>query len=172
MKTDYGKIRLGDVVVSKPAGINTGVIQFDHGKARTGSFERTGALAPPPAALLQAAQGWRPHGLDLAEIRLYRISSGLILVYQACLNSGFQGCHGTSCTVLIIYISRTGLLAANVDVTLIVKSIPTQTTLTARWRRMVSPVLWSIEEQLLLASLSSRWKEERLVGCRTRCTML
>lgn len=56
VKTDYGKIRLGDVVVSKPAGINTGVIQFDHGKARTGSFERTGALAPPPAALLQAAQ--------------------------------------------------------------------------------------------------------------------
>jgi nucleoside phosphorylase len=55
-KTDNGMIRLGDVVVSKPAGEHSGAIQFDHGKAETGQFRRTGALAPPPAVLLNAAQ--------------------------------------------------------------------------------------------------------------------
>jgi nucleoside phosphorylase len=54
--TDSGTIRLGDVVVSKPAGLHSGVVQYDHGKARAGNFERTGTLAPPPAVLLGAAQ--------------------------------------------------------------------------------------------------------------------
>lgn len=56
VKTDNGIIRLGDVVVSKPAGVHSGAVQYDHGKARAGVFERTGALAPPPAVLLNAAQ--------------------------------------------------------------------------------------------------------------------
>lgn len=56
MKTDNGMIRLGDVVVSKPAGGHSGAVQYDHGKAKAGRFERTGALAPPPAVLLNAAQ--------------------------------------------------------------------------------------------------------------------
>lgn len=55
-KTDNGVIRLGDVVVSKPAGTHSGAVQYDHGKAKAGQFERTGALAPPPAVLLNAAQ--------------------------------------------------------------------------------------------------------------------
>jgi nucleoside phosphorylase len=55
-KTDNGMIRLGDVVVSKPASGHSGVVQYDHGKAETGHFKRTGALAPPPAVLLNAAQ--------------------------------------------------------------------------------------------------------------------
>lgn len=54
--TEYGRIHLGDVVVSKPTGIHSGVVQYEHGKAYSGHFERTGALAPPPAVLLQAAQ--------------------------------------------------------------------------------------------------------------------
>ena len=54
--TEHGRIHLGDVVVSKPTGIHSGVVQYDHGKAYSGRFERTGALAPPPAVLLQAAQ--------------------------------------------------------------------------------------------------------------------
>ena len=54
--TDNGMIRLGDVVVSKPAGEHSGAIQYDHGKAESGQFRRTGALAPPPAVLLNAAQ--------------------------------------------------------------------------------------------------------------------
>lgn len=50
--TDYGRIRLGDVAVSKPIGVHSGAVQYDHGKACHGSFVRTGALAPPPAVLL------------------------------------------------------------------------------------------------------------------------
>ncbi|KAI1847679.1 hypothetical protein JX265_013939 [Neoarthrinium moseri] len=56
VKTDNGMIRLGDVVVSKPAGVHSGAVQYDHGKARAGCFERTGALASPPTVLLNAAQ--------------------------------------------------------------------------------------------------------------------
>ncbi|KAF3074427.1 Ankyrin repeat domain-containing protein 50 [Trichoderma lentiforme] len=56
VKTDNGMIRLGDIVVSKPSGIHSGAIQYDHGKARDGVFERIGSLAPPPAVLLNAAQ--------------------------------------------------------------------------------------------------------------------
>ncbi|KAH7142703.1 ankyrin repeat protein [Dactylonectria estremocensis] len=56
VKTDNGMIRLGDVVVSKPAGGHSGAVQYDQGKAKAGHFERTGALAPPPAVLLSAAQ--------------------------------------------------------------------------------------------------------------------
>ncbi|KAF4417536.1 Kinesin light chain 1 [Colletotrichum fructicola] len=56
VETDDGMIRLGHVVVSKPAGGHSGALQYDHGKARNGYFERTGALAPPPAVLLSAAQ--------------------------------------------------------------------------------------------------------------------
>lgn len=56
VKTDNGIIRLGNVVVSKPAGEHSGAVQYDHGKAKAGLFERTGTLAPPPAVLLNAAQ--------------------------------------------------------------------------------------------------------------------
>lgn len=54
--TDSGIVRLGHVVVSKPTGIHSGAVQYDHGKAKDGRFERTGSLAPPPAVLLNAAQ--------------------------------------------------------------------------------------------------------------------
>lgn len=54
--TEHGMIRLGHVVVSKPAGLYSGAIQYDRGKAETGVFVRTGALAPPPPVLLLAAQ--------------------------------------------------------------------------------------------------------------------
>lgn len=54
--TEDGMIRLGHVVVSKPAGLYSGVIQYDRGKAEAGIFVRTGALSPPPPVLLLAAQ--------------------------------------------------------------------------------------------------------------------
>ncbi|KAJ9633811.1 hypothetical protein H2199_009224 [Coniosporium tulheliwenetii] len=57
VRTFDGLVRLGDVVVSKPTGEHSGAVQYDHGKAKTGCFKRTGALAPPPAVLLDAAQG-------------------------------------------------------------------------------------------------------------------
>ncbi|KAF9889051.1 hypothetical protein FE257_008028 [Aspergillus nanangensis] len=53
--TDNGVIRLGDVVVSKPTNGHSGTIQYDHGKAQVGHFQRTGALAPPARLLLNAA---------------------------------------------------------------------------------------------------------------------
>lgn len=56
--TDDGMIRLGHVVVAKPTRDNSGTVQYDHGKALEGRFERTGALAPPPAVLLNAAQAF------------------------------------------------------------------------------------------------------------------
>lgn len=55
-KTDRGTIRLGHVVVSKPTGVHSGAIQYDHGKAKAGQLERKGSLAPPPTALLNAAR--------------------------------------------------------------------------------------------------------------------
>lgn len=54
--TDDGPIRLGHVVVGKPAGTHPGVIQYDLGKAKYGDFERTGYVCPPPVRLLNAAQ--------------------------------------------------------------------------------------------------------------------
>ncbi|KEY70193.1 hypothetical protein S7711_03413 [Stachybotrys chartarum IBT 7711] len=59
--TDEGPIRLGHVIVSKPTGEHSGVVQYDHGKARQGHFERVGALTPPPAVLLNAAQALAVH---------------------------------------------------------------------------------------------------------------
>ncbi|KAF6819832.1 ankyrin repeat protein [Colletotrichum plurivorum] len=59
--TDHGIIRLGHIVVSKPTGIHSGTVKYDHGKAIDGVFERTGALAPPPALLLNAAQSLATH---------------------------------------------------------------------------------------------------------------
>ncbi|OCK88365.1 uncharacterized protein K441DRAFT_700542 [Cenococcum geophilum 1.58] len=54
--TDSGIIRLGDVVVSKPTGVHSGAVQYDHGKSEVGEFKRTGSLAQPPTVLLNAAQ--------------------------------------------------------------------------------------------------------------------
>ncbi|PCG96133.1 Nucleoside phosphorylase [Penicillium occitanis (nom. inval.)] len=48
-------IRLGDVVVSKPIGINPGVIQYDMGKAlKNGVFEQNGVLHAPPRLIMTA----------------------------------------------------------------------------------------------------------------------
>ncbi|KAL2865255.1 uncharacterized protein BJX67DRAFT_373335 [Aspergillus lucknowensis] len=48
-------IRLGDVVVSKPTGGFSGVVQYDYGKALSnGTFHRTGSLNNPPELLLTA----------------------------------------------------------------------------------------------------------------------
>ncbi|KAF3155995.1 hypothetical protein TWF569_008034 [Orbilia oligospora] len=41
VKTDNGRIRLGDVVVSKPTGEHSGAVQYDHGKAEMGRFRST-----------------------------------------------------------------------------------------------------------------------------------
>ncbi|KAL5331186.1 hypothetical protein ACEPPN_000715 [Leptodophora sp. 'Broadleaf-Isolate-01'] len=49
------KVRLGDVVVSRPIDEFPGVVQWDMGKAEEGgNFKRTGSLNNPPSALLAA----------------------------------------------------------------------------------------------------------------------
>ncbi|KAF3930042.1 hypothetical protein ABW19_dt0202579 [Dactylella cylindrospora] len=47
-------IRLGDVVVSKPSGTSSGILQYDFGKAVRGKLVLTGSLNKPPKALLAA----------------------------------------------------------------------------------------------------------------------
>ncbi|KAH6673052.1 hypothetical protein B0J14DRAFT_592270 [Halenospora varia] len=47
-------IRLGDVVVSQPDRISSGVVQYDLGKATPSGFDRTGSLNLPPQILLGA----------------------------------------------------------------------------------------------------------------------
>ncbi|KAJ3486814.1 hypothetical protein NLG97_g6542 [Lecanicillium saksenae] len=56
VKTDHGMIRLGHVVVSEPTGTHSGTVQYDHGKAIDGEFQRKGSLGSPPTALLHAAR--------------------------------------------------------------------------------------------------------------------
>ncbi|EXK78267.1 hypothetical protein FOQG_17045 [Fusarium oxysporum f. sp. raphani 54005] len=49
------KVRLGDVVVSTPAGQYPGVVQWDFGKAEEGgNFKQTGSLNNPPTSLRTA----------------------------------------------------------------------------------------------------------------------
>lgn len=66
VKTDSGMVRLGHVVVSKPTSTHSGAVQYDRGKAKEGCFERTGAIAPPPPALLNAAQALAVHRARMA----------------------------------------------------------------------------------------------------------
>ncbi|CAI7636528.1 unnamed protein product [Penicillium bialowiezense] len=48
-------IRLGDIVISCPDGISSGVLQYDMGKiGADGEFQRTGSLNSPPRSLLTA----------------------------------------------------------------------------------------------------------------------
>ena len=48
-------IRLGDVVVSKPTGVLSGVVQYDHGKTlASGVFQQIGTMNQPPQVLLNA----------------------------------------------------------------------------------------------------------------------
>ncbi|GAB1217629.1 hypothetical protein ATERTT37_006868 [Aspergillus terreus] len=50
-------IRLGDVVVSKPSGTYSGVVQYDNGKViQGGIFELTSTLIPPPMLLMHMSQ--------------------------------------------------------------------------------------------------------------------
>lgn len=54
--TDNGHIRLGHVVVGKPANDHSGTVQYDKGKAEVDEFRRTGAINQPPNALIAAAK--------------------------------------------------------------------------------------------------------------------
>jgi nucleoside phosphorylase len=63
-------IRLGDVVVSQPAGTHGGVVQWDFGKTgKDGKFQRISSLDKPPPVLLHALQ----------ELRTFDITDGIVL---------------------------------------------------------------------------------------------
>lgn len=66
-------IRLGDIVVGKPAKTSGGVIQYDFGKAiQEGQFERTGSLNRPPDVLLSAVSLLQAkHSMEDTKIPLY-----------------------------------------------------------------------------------------------------
>ncbi|QKX55639.1 uncharacterized protein TRUGW13939_02736 [Talaromyces rugulosus] len=51
-----GIIQLEHIMISKPIGLYSNTIQYDHRKAKTNKFIRIGALIPPPPVLLQATQ--------------------------------------------------------------------------------------------------------------------
>jgi nucleoside phosphorylase len=67
------QVRLGDVVVSTPVDQYPGVVQWDYGKAEgRGRFRRTGALTPPPTALLTVLTKLETeHKLNGSKIRRY-----------------------------------------------------------------------------------------------------
>jgi hypothetical protein len=53
--TETSDVRVGDIVVSEPAGGYGGVEQYNFGKAlEGGGFERTGIQRPPPEEILTA----------------------------------------------------------------------------------------------------------------------
>ncbi|KAL4779921.1 nucleoside phosphorylase domain-containing protein [Aspergillus varians] len=78
--TEQKDIRLGDVVVSRPASTHPGTVRYDQGKAVTGQIIRTGCLTPPPVLLLSAAErleGNRNHDNDPIVLNLKRFGPKL-----------------------------------------------------------------------------------------------
>ena len=70
-------IRLGDIVVSRPEGTSSGVVQYDLGKAQVGQFERTGSLDRPPQILLKAVCALESkHEMVDTEIPTFLASTG------------------------------------------------------------------------------------------------
>lgn len=64
------KTRLGDVVICAPSGTNSGVIQWDKGKALDGGhFQETGFLSPPPTAVLTVLAKFEADPLYSQEMR-------------------------------------------------------------------------------------------------------
>ncbi|KAK4078600.1 uncharacterized protein Triagg1_2931 [Trichoderma aggressivum f. europaeum] len=67
-----GRVRLGDIVVSRPSGSYPGVVQWDLGKSEKLGFKRTGALDRPPRALLTALAKLEAfHDMDDSQIPKY-----------------------------------------------------------------------------------------------------
>lgn len=67
-------IRLGDVVISQPKGISSGVIQYDLGKMTEDKFERVGFLGAPPEVLLK--------GLNTLKMNHRKKGSGVPVILQ------------------------------------------------------------------------------------------
>ncbi|WYZ39980.1 hypothetical protein EsH8_IV_000321 [Colletotrichum jinshuiense] len=85
-------IRLGDVVVSQPAGANGGLIQYDRGKTvQDGEFQRTGSLNMPPQLLLTALSQVQTNHLT-GESRVPQFLSELVIKFPRMKKkSSYQG---------------------------------------------------------------------------------
>jgi nucleoside phosphorylase len=86
-------IRLGDVVVSQPTGINGGVIQYDKGKAtgrspEDATFTLKGSLNTPPAVLLNALSSIRAEH-DMNDSHMPKYLSDMLEQYPKMRKSGY-----------------------------------------------------------------------------------
>ncbi|KAK6500361.1 hypothetical protein TWF481_010704 [Arthrobotrys musiformis] len=102
-------IRLGDVVVSVPEGLNPGVVQYGAGKVHPGRFERTGSLPPPPERLLQVVQNIRARHAALEvkileyakkfedDIRLHSFTKMSIRGEDVLFRADYQHAGGDTC---------------------------------------------------------------------------
>ncbi|KAJ6161376.1 hypothetical protein N7470_004772 [Penicillium chermesinum] len=72
-------IRLGDVVVSKPSGTYSGVVQYDYGKAiQGGIFESIGTLNKPPPTLLMHMSQLEPKQMTESRDAVSKIVSDVL----------------------------------------------------------------------------------------------
>ncbi|OJD18908.1 hypothetical protein AJ78_01094 [Emergomyces pasteurianus Ep9510] len=69
-------IRLGDVIVSRPDKVHSGVVQYDFGKRIPSGFDRTGFLNTPPTILLNAVANLRANHLR-GECKMVKYASKL-----------------------------------------------------------------------------------------------
>ncbi|KAH6625586.1 hypothetical protein C7974DRAFT_377081 [Boeremia exigua] len=90
----HSDIRLGDVVVSQPAGTFGGVVQYDMGKTTSDGFLRTGSLNSPPQTLLNALaaiqadewlgkSGFLAHAQKLEGTKFRRSRAGQDVLFHA-----------------------------------------------------------------------------------------
>lgn len=74
-------VRLGDIVVSRPAGTTGGVVQYDLGKAKLDdTWERKGQLSSPPAVLLHALASLQA-GHEMSEPKIPDILENMWAAY-------------------------------------------------------------------------------------------
>jgi hypothetical protein len=66
--TENRMIRVGDFVVSKPAGGYSGAVQYNHWKAETGQFRRTALWLHRQRCFSMRRKIWQPSGLGHARI--------------------------------------------------------------------------------------------------------
>ncbi|KAH8695249.1 hypothetical protein BGW36DRAFT_360954 [Talaromyces proteolyticus] len=84
-------IRLGDVVVSKPFGSSSGVIQYDYGKTTANSkFQVHGTLNKPPPILLTAMSNLQADEI-MGENRMDSYLAEIVTKYPSMSNFTHQG---------------------------------------------------------------------------------
>ncbi|KAK2026468.1 kinesin light chain [Colletotrichum zoysiae] len=115
-ESEAGMIRLGHIVVSKPTGAHSGAVNYSHGKAKDGIFERTGYINSPPRNIerilvkrklrtkyqhpgVSKDHLHRPQDEETDDIIVHRgtIASGQLLLGDAILRDKLAKEHGVLC---------------------------------------------------------------------------